>query len=709
MHPVAFSTKNLDGFHKAATSLKLFSRAELSDEKDRTLIEKLYVDPLPNEQVFKTLLANTTTIIVGRKGTGKSTVFQRVQHEIRKNKSNTISAYMDIRNVYEASQVDPILVEKIGALEGTMSSEQIAKFLLYKRFFKTLLQDIRNELKTQVELNFLSRLKQNLIGGATEAFKGLDGIINRLDSPNYEDIAGYVKSQIKEGSESKRGFSASMGASAKAGALAPSFAVNASGEVTNAIIENNEEAYSQLLLRIIGVSDVIEELKNVLKYIDLKNLFIFLDDFSELPHDAMHLVVDSLISPLSRWSEFVKFKIAAYPGRIYLGSIDKTKIEEVNLDIFGLYGGSGVVQMEEKATDFVRRLVTRRLDHFCKNNSEIFFDSKSDELWRIMFYASMANPRTLGHVLLYSYESSLIYGRNIGLRTIQDGAERFFDEKVLPFFSTGRFRVAFKERSSVYSLKELLEKVVSRARHIRQEGSRSGGSETASVFASHFYVSREYEDLFQSLELSFFMTKYFEQSDREGQRVSIFALNYGLCVKYQIGFGRPAEKRSDRLYFVSRKFDYNGIIRNYINENQEIRCDSCGAEFEPDILPALKLTQMKCLTCKSGTCQVVNLSKKYEDLIDSVSPDLLLPDTELGILQALKVEDRAMFAAEIAGELDCSGQLVGRRGKNLAERDLVTRTTSGQVFSYSLSKDAAAAYFPKDRVGELILDDDEKS
>ena len=95
-----FPAKQLDNFYKAASSLKLFSRAELNDERNRSQIEKLYVDPLPNEQAFKTLLGDSTTIIVGRKGTGKSTVFQRVQHEIRKNKSSIISAYMDIRNVY---------------------------------------------------------------------------------------------------------------------------------------------------------------------------------------------------------------------------------------------------------------------------------------------------------------------------------------------------------------------------------------------------------------------------------------------------------------------------------------------------------------------------------------------------------------------------------------------------------------------------------
>jgi hypothetical protein len=145
------STKQLDNFFRAATSLKLFSRAELNDDHNRSLIEKLYVDPLPNEQAFKTLLGNNTTIIVGRKGTGKSTVFQRAQREIRKSKLGIISAYMDIRNVFESSQVDEVPTDQSEQLGSAMSADQLKRFLLYKRFFTTLIADIRTELKAQVQ------------------------------------------------------------------------------------------------------------------------------------------------------------------------------------------------------------------------------------------------------------------------------------------------------------------------------------------------------------------------------------------------------------------------------------------------------------------------------------------------------------------------------------------------------------------------------
>ena len=698
--------KQLDSFNKAAASLKLFSRAELNDEKNRSLIEKLYVDPLPNDQVFKTLLGDSTTFIIGRKGTGKSTVFQRVQHEIRKNKSNIISTYMDIRNVYESSQIDVNTSEKIEQYSGALPPGQVQKLLLYKGFFRTLISDIRSELKTQVEQNFLSRIKDRVRGTSAEIFAGLDKIVEKLERPDFESIEGFVelsrKTSSKEQSASKASLESEIGADAK-GAKAQ---LKGSLEASSSHADAADEEYSQILMRIVGVNGLIDELKEVLKALGIKYLYIFLDDFSELPEEPMRLLVDALISPLSRWSEFIKFKIAAYPGRVYLGGLDKTKIEELYLDTYGLYGSSSVSRMEEKATDFVRRVVSRRIEHYCKCDPSVYFGSVSDEMWRVLFYATMGNPRILGHIMLYAYESNLLYDNKIGVQAVQEAAQRYYEEKVAPFFSVGKYRMSFHERSSIYSLKELLESIVSRARGIRQED-RSGRERTprARPFASHFYVTQEFEDLLTTLELSFFISKYFEQSDRGGQRVSVYALNYGLCQKYQIGFGRPSDRREDRLYFIERVFDYNSVLRAYVNENQEIKCDGCGAEFDLDMLPAIKLLHMNCPKCHDGTCHIVNLSRKYGDLLEAISPELLLPETELGILQTLHTEDRVMVASEIAGELDCSGQLVGRRARNLSDRTLVERKREGaQVFSYRITKQAEAAYFGDPADSELNLD-----
>jgi DNA-binding transcriptional ArsR family regulator len=132
-----------------------------------------------------------------------------------------------------------------------------------------------------------------------------------------------------------------------------------------------------------------------------------------------------------------------------------------------------------------------------------------------------------------------------------------------------------------------------------------------------------------------------------------------------------------------------------MQQNQENRCTNCGTTYELEKLDALKMFGMQCPTCRSGTCAVTNLSRKYQALLDAVSPELLLPSTELGILQILETEKRAMYAGEIASELDKSYQLVGRRGKTLAERDLVKRGNNDQGRrTFEITKLAETSYFP---------------
>ena len=91
-----------EAFLKAVDTLKLYRRAELVDERGQQLISQLYVDPLPSDHVLKTLLRNNTTFLIGRKGTGKSTIFQRAQESLNTDKQSTW-AYIDIKTLYESS------------------------------------------------------------------------------------------------------------------------------------------------------------------------------------------------------------------------------------------------------------------------------------------------------------------------------------------------------------------------------------------------------------------------------------------------------------------------------------------------------------------------------------------------------------------------------------------------------------------------------
>ena len=457
-------------------------------------------------------------------------------------------------------------------------------------------------------------------------FEDFDGLIDEAHSNKFIDVIGAKAISVKDKETQKTKGDAGvevdagpMGGSIK-GKFGGSFEASSEGQ----------RDFSEILLKTFNLKQLLIALKQILGRSQIRTLYIFIDDFSELPEEAMRVVVDTLIGPLNNWSEeFIKFKIAAYPSRIYYGQIDKTKVDETYLDLFQLYGSGDVSTMETKAADFVHRLVASRVGKFCECEPDVFLEASHENPWRTLFFASMGNPRTLGYLLFFLYESTLIYGKPIGAKAIRDASRRFYEEKLEPYFEMSKFlHESFSERSSIFSLKELLERIVGRARELRQKADSQVMKDIVGrPPTSHFHIVREFESIFNTLELNFFVSKYFEMSDRDGRKVIIYALNYGLCQKYTIEFGRPSGQREFRIYYVERIFDYSSLVKAYIEANQEILCGTCGASFAMDKLSSLKDYGMLCPTCRKGNCTVTNLSRKYEATLRAVDSSLLLRPT----------------------------------------------------------------------------------
>jgi len=702
-----YSQVEITNFYKAADSLRKYRRAEIVDENTgASLLEQLYCDPLPAQGLSTRLASPNTTLIVGRKGTGKSTVFQKLQSDIRKT-SDRLTAYVDIKTVWDSAQVDINLQEKIAKIDHALSPLAIEQLLIYRTFLRNVVDEIRAELEKKLSSSLWERIKNAFSGRIDALHSELNRFLENYSDENFIRVVGIRSARLKEQGSTSVGSQKTNGITISAAPDTIGASASIESKETAEFKRSGESEYTDILLNVFNPADLIVRLKAVLQKAGFRHLYVLIDDFSELPVDAMRAVVDVLLAPLNNLSdEFIKLKIAAYPGRIYLGSIDRSKIDEVYLDLFKLYGSGDVTRLEENGIDFSRRLVLQRLEHYCGGDPTRFFERNNEEVFRSIFNACLCNPRILGHLLVYLYESHIAAGRVIGLKAIGDAARKFYEEKVESYFQTGRFlQEAFDERSSIFSLKELLESFVQRARELRRHSSSVFAAIEGTPPTSHFHVELQHEPLLATLELNFFLTKYFEMTNREGRKVAVFALNLGLCEKYSITFGRPTGERAFRLYFVERVFDYAPLILSYLRNNQEISCTGCGAKFELVDLEKLQFFNMRCPKCRDGVCKVINLSKKYEPELKSVRNELLLPGTELGILQTLGNNHESMRAGEIAEELDCSHQLIGRRAKNLEERQLVNRALDedGRRI-YSITDLAKQSYFDPEVSADLQLD-----
>jgi len=138
-------------FFTFAESLKLNQKAELSDDKGASLISLVYTDLFPNNAINDKVNLPNTTIIIGRKGTGKSTIFQKSIEDQYKAKV-AFPIYIDIKTIFD--KATPTLDYK---KEQYISNKEITKYLIYKNFLKEVIKEIIKKLK----ILFLQAFFQN--------------------------------------------------------------------------------------------------------------------------------------------------------------------------------------------------------------------------------------------------------------------------------------------------------------------------------------------------------------------------------------------------------------------------------------------------------------------------------------------------------------------------------------------------------------------
>ncbi|MBB6447302.1 MarR family winged helix-turn-helix transcriptional regulator [Bacillus benzoevorans] len=689
-----------NNFFEMVDSLKKSRRADLSDiNDDSQIIERLYTDPLHNNLIFTTCLKANTTILIGRKGTGKSTIIARLQHEIRKS-NNKLAVYIDVKNIYEQSKTYSY---DEAEYQGLMHHVDLQKYLVAKSFLSSILKQIKEEVKTN-SLRFQLARIISLFGPDKRKFETeIDKIFKSINNDEYKDITVLKNKQLvnNAGTEHKDTNLSRVEGAVSASATNQTLSLKAIGENKSEHMENDntQATFSEVLLRHFNPSQIIEQIKNLLSQIGIKYIFICLDDFSEIDEDAMKIFVDTIIAPLNNWSdEFIKFKISAYPGRYYLGEIDPTKIDQVKLDYYDLYTSTKVTETEREAAENIKRLLGKRSQYFCNTHFETFIDSKQnvDEFYEVLFRTSSNVPRNVGWILWYANQNSISKNRGMTVRDLEVAAERYYVDSIEIFFTQNRYmRESFREKLGKYHLKVLLTEFITEARKNKSEITSSDAKiwerDRGNPPTSHFYINKErYEDILQTLELNYFITKYNEQKDQDSRDLmSFYSLNYGLCMKENISYGRG----SDRKYVIQRRFNYNKIIEGFLNTAKTIICDNCNKTYPMDSLETLKFYDMLCPGCKKGKCYVVDVEVE----IPGEQPDeLLLTEIELAAINSLRIS-QPQYATQLAQELDCTQQKISRVVDKLERKELVIRRkengAAGNRTYYYLTDTAREIYF----------------
>jgi hypothetical protein len=210
---------------------------------------------------------------------------------------------------------------------------------------------------------------------------------------------------------------------------------------------------------------------------------------------------------------------------------------------------------------------------------------------------------------------------------------------------------------------------------------------------SHFAISPSLEPVLASLEMNFLVSKYHSLRDKDRREVSVYALHYGLTEAERLGWGNPRERRLDRNYFIQRAFNFNSTIHQFLSKRQTIRCPECHASFGMEEQRSLERYDWLCPECRTGRCEVVNVSDSIAYQLGDLDEAVMLPPVELDILSTLELEQRAMRAGEIAALIDVDYRWVGRKTSQLRDAGLVRKEDVTGVMRNSITPKAEAIYF----------------
>lgn len=681
-----------ENFFKFAESLKLVRKADV-EKDDKNIIEEVYTDLLPSNSINIKFNLPRTSILIGRKGTGKSTIIQKSLKDILE-VENTIGIYIDVKTLYDGAT--PILLSEDKSVTALVKGE-ITKYLIYKNFLKEIIDKTKNNFKDSINKKAFIGKTISIISGKEDAVNAeLDLITESIDKVFMSIDAG-LATLIKTSHEQSLNSDSSVGLD-----LSTSPSLNL--EVGEKNYESFKKEFDNTIYKYLDIKNcLISNLLKIKEITGLKYLYIYLDDYSEIDEKAQEIFMDWFVAPLNNLSDdFIKFKIASYPNRFYAGRLDNQKFDEINLDFYNaLSSYKDISKMEQIATNYVKRLIMNRFKVYMpKDSIKDYFDITEDNLWDLLFEVSMNNPRKIGYILSYCYETNLVYGKKITSGAISSSAIKYFDEVTRKYFESNKFVLrTFQDNASLENQKELISKIIQK----QVDNKASIAKSSAKKFkisdqpTSHFFVANNLSGLLDTLELNGYITTYNKQNDKTNIPSTMFALDYGLCRKNNLIYGRPKDTEL-RKYYNENRFIMNLLIKEHFNNSQVIVCEN-GHEHPFTMLSELENFGMNCPVCARNrtfaTCRVEVSSKAILDKIKSYEDISIKLDDDIQykILDYLATaHPNSKSSSQIAQELDYNWQLVSKRAEKLEAASLIKIDDSKNNFQRKYYSITSTAY-----------------
>ncbi len=594
---------------------------------------------------LRQILSDSDQLIVGRRGTGKTTLLYRALVESMRSwdpaqdtaaKPRTLAIYIDLNKCQSLSDLE---------------SDEFMEFehVFVSEFCDAIAAEITRSwpaIKAQPNIfrNLFHSAEQKK---AQETEKLLGQLANVLKSglPRVIDRSGKVES--KETTKNKSEYEGSS--ELKVSDKPPSFSIG--GKAKGEASSEDEEKYTYSVAYRLTISDILRIIGELRVAADIPAVFLLIDEFSALS-DALQRRFTTLIKKLIGNHSGLFVKLCAITDKFTLGSslILQRDLFEVSLDLDAFVERSDSLNAAMgELESLTEKIITERMRVYTGLAPKQIFEDPS-EAWRELTRSAMGVPRTLGIVVKQAWSRASQSDRKIKKSDIDYGiryASRAYLDQLEGAAKNG---VALPEYVS-----DIWDAILTRAVNERAKGTES----------SHFMVLPRNEIKLRYLSMCFvvhLLTKG-RTTKKDKSARSLYCIDYGICLENNLDFA------TDKNVLRQHRFAYDGDLEQFdhffekVSEPKYI-CPVCRDVYQQSEI-TIRGTVMSFCVKDNGILRpydLASLESRYTEEEIKI----------IGSIRSSSPEDQ-LIARQIADDVGCNVQKVAKFGEKLDREGIIAR------------------------------------
>lgn len=633
----------------------------LSDTEKLRLLGQYYVDYFG---YLSQLLAPNDQLIVGRRGTGKTTLLYRVLVECMRSWANdgvhsqapprTLAIYIDLSKCHSLSDVSDGTFADFEHVFMTETCDAIGEEL--NRSWPELAQ------RPGLFKRMFDSANTRRIEKVREACAEL-GSVMKSGVQRFIDNSGTIKDRVRE----SRNDEVSVRGSLKAGSPAVSMSTKQGGTA-----ETEQERHRQVHYRL-TVADVLQVLGELRQEAGIPQILLLVDEFSSL-NDELQGRFTTLLRKLLGNHVGLYVKLCAITDNYTLGSsiILQRDLFEVSLDLDAYIDRSPSLNAAMAGlSDQAERIVTERLRAYGDLQANEVFEGASDA-WRELSRSAMGVPRTIGIVLQHAWSRTATSSSGrIRKSDIEAGIKYAGQTYLKQLIGASKNSVAIPAAAA-----QVWDQLLDRAMKERTKGGE----------ASHFMLRSDSEIVIRYLTM-FFVVHLITRgrtTKKDSTSRNLYCFDYGICIENNLGFA------TDKNVIRQQRFAYDDEIDNYLpssidTEHSRWRCTDCGRVYhEADLQVA------------GTTLQFCPHDRADLQLEQTSHPRMQFTEEEAKIIGAIRSAGKKdkLLARRIADDVGCYVQKVAKFGEKLNREELIEREKSdeyGRLIYFAEGDETAAS------------------